>query len=51
MHTGFCRGNVNERPGRPGRRWEDITMNLKESDWEGMDWIHLAQGGTNDGPL
>jgi hypothetical protein len=24
--------------------WEDnIRMNLKETIWEGVDWIHLAQ--------
>jgi hypothetical protein len=29
---------------RPRRRWENvITMDLKEIEWEGMDWIHLAQ--------
>jgi len=49
---GFRRGHVNERPcRRRGHRWEDITMNLKEIDWEGADWIHLARGGTNDGSL
>jgi hypothetical protein len=30
--------------GRPRCRWEDnITMDLMEIGWEGMDWIHLAQ--------
>jgi hypothetical protein len=30
--------------GRPGHRWEDnIGMNVKETGWEGVDWIHLAQ--------
>jgi hypothetical protein len=24
-------------------RWEDISMNLKETGYEGVDWIHLAQ--------
>jgi hypothetical protein len=29
---------------RPRRRWVDnIKMNLKETEWDGMDWIHLAQ--------
>jgi hypothetical protein len=29
--------------GRPRCRLEDnIRMNLKEIDWEGMDWIDLA---------
>jgi hypothetical protein len=26
------------------RRQHNIEMNLKETVWEGMDWIHLAQG-------
>jgi hypothetical protein len=31
--------------GRPRRRWEDnIEMDLREIWWEGVDWIHLAQG-------
>jgi hypothetical protein len=31
--------------GRPRRRWEDnITMDLREIGWGGMDWINLAQG-------
>jgi hypothetical protein len=30
--------------GRPGRRWEDnIMMDLREINWEGVDWIHLAE--------
>jgi len=30
--------------GRPRRRWEDnIRMNLREIDWEVVDWIRLAQ--------
>jgi hypothetical protein len=30
--------------GRPRRRWEDnITMDLREVGWGGMDWINLAQ--------
>jgi hypothetical protein len=34
-----------KRPlGRPGRRLEDnIKMDLKEVQWEGMDWIDLPQ--------
>jgi hypothetical protein len=28
----------------PWHRWEDNTgMNLREIEWEGMDWIHVAQ--------
>jgi hypothetical protein len=27
------------------RRWEDnIKMELREMEWEGVDWMHLAQG-------
>jgi len=30
--------------GRHRRRWEDnIRMNLREGEWEYMNWIHLAQ--------
>jgi len=26
------------------RRWEDnIRMDLRETEWEGVDWLHLAQ--------
>jgi len=25
------------------RRWEDVRMNLRETKWEGVNWIHLAQ--------
>jgi hypothetical protein len=34
-----------KRPlGRPMRRWEDgIRMDLRETDWGIVDWIHLAQ--------
>jgi len=29
---------------RPKRRWEDnVRKYLKETDCEGVDWIHLAQ--------
>jgi hypothetical protein len=31
---------------RPRRRWEDninIRMDLRETVWEGVDWIHQAQ--------
>jgi hypothetical protein len=35
-----------KRPlGRPRRRWEDnIRMDLREIDWEGVDWMRLTQG-------
>jgi hypothetical protein len=34
-----------KRPsGRPRRRWEDnITTDVREIRWGGMDWIDLAQ--------
>jgi hypothetical protein len=34
-----------KRPlGRPRRRWEDrIRMDLRETGWESVDWIQLAQ--------
>jgi hypothetical protein len=34
-----------KRPlGRPRRRWEDnIRMDLREMEWDGLDWIHLTQ--------
>jgi hypothetical protein len=34
-----------KRPlGRRRRRWEDgVRMDLKENDWEGVEWIQLAQ--------
>ncbi|PNF29998.1 hypothetical protein B7P43_G06210 [Cryptotermes secundus] len=34
-----------KRPlGRPRRRWVDnIRMNLKETGWDGIDWIDLAE--------
>jgi hypothetical protein len=34
-----------KRPlGRPRRRWADnIKMDLRETEWDGMDWIDLTQ--------
>jgi len=30
--------------GRPRRSWEDnIRTDFRETEWEGVDWIHLAQ--------
>jgi hypothetical protein len=46
MHTGFRRGNLKERGrlGRPKLRWKDnIKMNVKGIEWEGMDGSHMAQ--------
>jgi hypothetical protein len=32
------------RLGRPWRRWKDnIRIDLREIEWEGVDWIRLAQ--------
>lgn len=28
--------------GRYSRRWEEIKMNIKETDYESVNWIHLA---------
>jgi hypothetical protein len=31
-------------PGIPRRRWEDdIRMDLRKIEWEGVGWMHLAQ--------
>jgi hypothetical protein len=46
MHTKFWSENLNwKRPlGRLKRRCEDnIKMDPRETGWEGVDWIHLAQ--------
>ena len=46
---GACRVLVGRREGkrplgRPMRRWKNnINMDLQEVEWEGMDWIDLAQ--------
>jgi hypothetical protein len=30
--------------GRPRHRWrDDIKLDIKEIEWEDMNWIHLAQ--------
>jgi hypothetical protein len=36
---------VGKRPlGRPRRRWVDnFKMNLRETGWDGVDWIDMAQ--------
>jgi hypothetical protein len=39
-------GNLaRKRPlGRPRRRWKDnIETDIIETEWEGVDWTHLAQ--------
>jgi hypothetical protein len=42
-----------KRPlGRPRRRWvNNIKMDLGEIEWDGMDWIDLAQYGDRGGLL
>jgi hypothetical protein len=33
-----------KRPlGRPRRRWVDMRMDIRETGWEGVDWMNLAQ--------
>jgi len=41
----FWWGNEGKRLlGRPRLRWEyNIKVDLQEVEWEGMDWIDLAQ--------
>jgi hypothetical protein len=48
--VGMPEGN---RPlGRPRCRWVDnIKMDLREIEWEGMDWIDLAQDRDQLGAL
>jgi len=29
--------------GRHRRGWKDIRIGLREIEWEGVDWMHLAQ--------
>jgi hypothetical protein len=36
--------------GRPRRRWvNNITIDLRETGWDGVDWIDLVQLGTSGG--
>jgi hypothetical protein len=43
IHGIFVENLVGKGPvGRPGRRWDDSRMDV-EREWEGVDWIHLAQ--------
>jgi hypothetical protein len=45
VHTTFWLGGLKGGPlGRPRRRWEDnIKMDLRETGFGDVDWIHLAQ--------
>jgi hypothetical protein len=44
-HRILVRKPEGKRPiGSPRRRWVDnIQMDLRETGWDGMDWIELAQ--------
>jgi hypothetical protein len=38
--------------GRPKRRWvNSVKIDLRETEWGGMDWIDLAQDGASGGFL
>jgi hypothetical protein len=46
MHIGYWGGKPEDKIplGRPTCRWVDnIKMDLREIEWDGMDWIDLAQ--------
>jgi hypothetical protein len=46
MHVGYWWESQMEKENgeRPRRRWVDnIKMDLREREWDGMDWIDLAQ--------
>jgi hypothetical protein len=45
IYMGFWWESQKKRPlGRPRRRWVDnIKMDLRETEWDGMDWLELAQ--------
>jgi hypothetical protein len=44
---------IGRRPlGKPRHRWVDnIKIDLREIEWDGMDWIDLARIGTSGGFL
>jgi hypothetical protein len=45
MHVGYWWEIGRKRTlGRPRHRWVvSIKMNLRETGWDGMDWIYLTQ--------
>ena len=45
MHAGFCLENLKERDnfGQLGINRDNVKMDLKETGWEGVDWMDLAQ--------
>jgi hypothetical protein len=42
MYTKLRSKNLKRPLERSRRRWNDI-MDLRKMEWEGMDWMHLAQ--------
>jgi hypothetical protein len=44
MHTKFIRKPEIMKPlRRPTHMWEDTGMDIREIEWEGTEWMHLAQ--------
>jgi hypothetical protein len=44
VHKCWVENPEKKPPGRPRRRWKyNIRMDLREIEWEGVDWIHLSQ--------
>jgi hypothetical protein len=42
--TNFYWGHEGKRPLESSKhRWENTRMDLREIEWEGVDWMHLAQ--------
>jgi hypothetical protein len=42
----FESASMEEPHGRSRRRWEDsIRMDLRETEWKNVHWMHLAQNG------
>jgi hypothetical protein len=39
----FFFGEGNRLLGRPGRRYDDMRIDLGGLGWGGIDWIHLAE--------
>jgi hypothetical protein len=48
--VGKPQGNI--PPGRPRHMWVDnIKIDLRETGWDGMDWIYWLRIGTSRGLL
>jgi hypothetical protein len=44
MHIGYWWESEKRPLGRPRRRWVgSIKMDLRETGWDGVDWIDMAQ--------